>query len=167
MNNRIVISLIFLLTAITAGAQDNKGASFSPEKFRAEMEQFITREACLTPKEASKFFPVYDEMNKKQRIIFDSMRRLAKSKPTDEAGCRDAIRKRDKMDLELKNIQQTYHEKFLTIIPASKLFDVLKAEERFHRRMLKKVNSSAGQGRQGQGHGGQNKSDAVPKRNKK
>lgn len=144
--NRVLILLALLLAAVAADAQDNK-PKFSPEKFRAEMEQFITKEACLTPKEAAAFFPVYDEMNKEQRVIFERMRRLGRNKPTDEAGCRDAIKQRDKMDVELKKIQQSYHEKFLTVISASKLFDVIKAEEKFHRRMLKKAN--AGQERQG------------------
>ena len=81
-------------------------------------------------------------MKQKSRVIFDRMRQLGKNKPADEAGCRDVIRQRDKLDLELKKIQQTYHEKFLTVIPASKLFDVIKAEEKFHRRMLRKANGN-------------------------
>jgi hypothetical protein len=42
--------------------------------------------------------------------------------------------------LELKRIQQNYHEKFLEIMPASKLYAVLQAEDRFHRRMLRRFN---------------------------
>lgn len=135
---KIVLSLIILLIAVAVDAQENNKQKFSPEKFRAEMEQFITKDACLTKTEAAKFFALYKEMNKKQRVVFDKIRQIAKNKPADEAGCREAIKTRDKLDLELKQIQQTYHEKFLTVISASKLFDVIKAEEKFHRRMLKK-----------------------------
>lgn len=162
---KILISLMFLMCTATLGAQENRNNGFSPEKFRADMEQFITKEACLTPKEASRFFPVYDEMCKKQRAIFESMRRASKCKPADEAGCRDAIRQRDKMDLELKNIQQTYHEKFLNIISASKLFDVIKAEEKFHRRMLKKSGATTGQDRFG--HGGPNRNGPEPRKDRR
>ncbi|MDE5948902.1 MAG: hypothetical protein K2G86_09045 [Prevotella sp.] len=131
--------LLCLFAIVTLKAQDS-GQKFSPEKFKAEMECFITKDACLTQKEAAKFFPLYNEMKQKSRVIFDRMRQLGKNKPADESGCRDVIRQRDKLDLELKKIQQTYHEKFLTVISASKLFDVIKAEEKFHRRMLKKAN---------------------------
>ena len=31
---------------------------FDPKRFQAELEQFITTNACLTPREAAKFFPV-------------------------------------------------------------------------------------------------------------
>ena len=145
---RFFASLLLLLCVLASGAQEKNKNGFSTEKFRAEIEQFITKEACLTPKEASKFFPVYDEMNRKKRNIFDNMRKLSKRKPADDAGCREVIRKCDKMDLELKKIQQTYHEKFLSIIPASKLFDVIKAEEKFHRRMLNRGRVAAGKERQ-------------------
>ena len=96
-----------------------------------------TKEACLTPQEAAKFFPIYKEMQAKQRAVFERQRQLAKVKPTDEKGCEKAIRQRDEYDLELKRIQQTYHNKFLSVISASKLYDVLVAEDRFHRQMLR------------------------------
>lgn len=136
---KTIATLALLAFAIFAVAQ-SKQQRFSPDKFRADMEQFIAKEACLTPQESAKFFPVYDEMNKKQRAIFSRKRRLSKVKPADDKGCRELIEKLDKLDVELKQIQQTYHTKFMAIIPPSKLFDVIKAEEKFHRRMLRNFN---------------------------
>lgn len=138
---RYFMVMMCMFVFVTLTAQDSK-QKFSPEKFKSEMERFITKDACLSQKEAAKFFPLYDEMKKKSRVVFDKMRALSKKKPADEAGCREAIKKRDKLDIELKKIQQTYHEKFLTVISASKLFDVIRAEEKFHRGMLRKANSS-------------------------
>lgn len=142
---KIFAILMMVLVTASMNAQDNKKQKFSPEKFRADMEQFITQDANLTQKEAAKFFPLYNEMNKKQRTVFDRMRQLGKNKPSDEAGCRNAIMQRDELDLKLKQIQQAYHKKFLTVISASKLFDVIKAEERFHRRVLKRSNNASSQ----------------------
>ena len=136
---RYVLIFITVFIAVSSLAEDKK-EKFSPEKFRADMEQFIAKEACLTPRESAKFFPVYDEMNQKQRAVFDRMRRLGRVKPADEDGCKKVIKRRDELELELKQIQQTYHNKFMTIIPATKLFDVIKAEDKFHRRMLRKYN---------------------------
>jgi len=130
---------------------------FSPEKFQADLEQFITKEACLTPQESAKFFPVYKEMQAKQRAVYDRQRQLGFGKPADEKGCEKAIRQRDEYDLELKRIQQTYHNKFLSIISASKLYDVLKAEDRFHRQMLRGWNNGSQMMRgwnNGNGNGG-------------
>ncbi len=132
---KILLVIIALGMAISMSAQ-KKQERFDPKKFRAELEGFITKEACLTPVESSTFFPLYDEMNRKQRGVFDKMRNLGKQKPATEEDCRNAIRERDKLELELKKIQQTYHGKFLGVLSAKKVFAVLQAEDRFHRRML-------------------------------
>ena len=112
---------------------------FSPEKYQADLEQYITKEACLTPKEAAAFFPMFREMQKKQRVIYNQMRDESKIKPTDEAACKKMIQKHDQMELELKSIQQTYHNKFFSVMPASKVFDVIKAEDSFHRGLLRNM----------------------------
>ena len=132
----IICSLILALTVV-AQEQRPPQQKFSPERFQAELEQYITKHACLSQKEAAKFFPIYKEMQAKQRAVFDRQRQLGKVKPADEKGCEQAIRKRDEYDLELKRLQQTYHNKFLGVLSASKLYDVLKAEDRFHRQMLR------------------------------
>ena len=130
---------MLVVTLSVAAQEPNKPhfGKFSPEKFQIDLEQFITKEACLTPQEAARFFPIYKEMMSKQRVVFDRQRRLGRLKPADEKGCEKAIRERDECDLDLKRIQQTYHNKFLSVISASKLYDVLNAEDRFHRQMLR------------------------------
>ena len=55
MKRHIIIILLFLV-CMGAKAQQNK---FDPQKFQAALEQFITREAKLTQKEAADFFPIY------------------------------------------------------------------------------------------------------------
>lgn len=136
---RLSCLIIVLILVLTAGAQNKKpNGGLSREKFNAEMQQFIIKEACLTPKEAEMFIPIYNEMLQKQRSRFDKMRKIWRKKPKNEAACLEVIKERDKLDLELKRIQQSYHNKLLAVIPAQKLFDVIKAEERFHRGMLRK-----------------------------
>ena len=76
-------------------------------------------------------------MQSKQRAVYERQRQLGWVKPADEKGCEKVIRQRDEYDLELKRIQQTYHNKVLSVISASKLYDVLNAEDRFHRQMLR------------------------------
>ena len=112
---------------------------FSPEKYQADLEQYITKEACLTPQEAAAFFPLFREMQKKQRALYNKMREDVRIKPTDEAACKKMIQKRDQVELELKSIQQTYHNKFFSVMPASKVFDVIKAEDNYHRGLLRNM----------------------------
>lgn len=133
-----IIVILFCLTATIATFAQGSPQKFSPEKFQADLQEYIVKEAKLTPQEAAKFLPLYSEMFQKQRAIYDRQRQLRMNKLTDEAAYRDAIKKGDQMDLELKKLQQTYHDKFLAVLPASKVFAVIGAENRFHRDMWKK-----------------------------
>ena len=138
MRKLLIIAL--LGTALTAFAQQKDGQpKFDPERYQAVLEQFITSEACLTPTEAAKFFPVYREMMKKQHSVFHQLRKYRHIKPADEQGCREAILLKDEVDIQAKELQQQYHQKFLRILTASKLYDVIKAEEKFHRQSFKRM----------------------------
>lgn len=132
----ILTIVVILLTALTVKAETPQ--QFSPEKFQADLEQFITNEANLTPEESKKFFPLYREMQQKQRVVFKQMKDLGVNKPADEAACKKALEKRDELELEQKRIQQNYHKQFLNVLPASKVYDVIKAENHFHRTAFRK-----------------------------
>lgn len=133
---RILLTTVFLLS-LASGALAEEPQKFSPEKFQSDMEQFITREACLTPEQAAQFFPLFREMQKKQRAVYERMKKECSIKPTEEAECKRVVQQRDVYELELKSIRQTYHNKFFSVLPPSKVYDVVKAEDRFHRRAFR------------------------------
>jgi hypothetical protein len=137
MMKELSFLLLALMTSMIICAQGQQ-QKFSPEKFDAELQQFIVQEAHLTPQESARFFPVFKEMQRKQRMLYHRKRMKGSIKPQDEEGCQRAIREFDEVDVELKRIQQTYHNKFLDILPASKVYDIIEAEDLFHRRMLKR-----------------------------
>ena len=134
---------VLLLSVMSVMAHDPQ--KFSPEKFQADMEQFITKEASLTAEEAAKFFPLYREMQQKQRAVWNQMKNMGRNKPADEAACKQAVQKRDELELEQRRIIQTYHNKFFKVLPASKVYDVIIAENKFHRFAIRNF----GQGQQG------------------
>ena len=135
---RIVVVLLFSVVFCVVNAQ-NRQRHITPERFQAELEQYITKKAGLTHVEASKFFPLYSEMLRKQRSIHDEIKTLKRIKPLTDSECKKNIMKRDEFEIEIKNIQKTYHEKFMQILPARKVYDIIKAEERFHRQIFKRA----------------------------
>lgn len=165
---RIYLTLMLALAVtLTAGAQGAQGKQpqqqkFSPEKFDADLQEFIKQEAHLTDAEAEQFFPVYKEMQRKQRSVYGRQRNMGQQKPQDEKGCKKAIQDRDELELEMKRIQQTYHQKFLEILPATKVYDVINAEDRFHRRMLRGWHDGA-PGHRNNTHNKQQKKESVSK----
>jgi hypothetical protein len=138
MKRYLIIFYILFVTSLTVSAQHPRGRiHFDPARFKADMEQYIAREACLTPKEASEFFPLFDEMLRKERASFDQMSNISRVKPATEKGCADAVKKRDELEIQIKELEQQYHNRFMKILPASKVFDVIKAQNHFHRQMFK------------------------------
>ena len=136
------ILLIFVVNSICA---QNKHKGFSREQYKKDLEEFIIKEAGLTPKKVAHFFPLYNEMKKKQRDIHNKIKKLKKVKPTSDAECKKNILAQDKLNIEMMQLQKEYHYKFMKVLSPSKLYDVIKAEDMFHRqayrRVAKKANS--------------------------
>lgn len=51
---RLLFAFLFSIIFSETFAQKNDG-KYSKERFQAELEQYITKKACLTPNEAAKF----------------------------------------------------------------------------------------------------------------
>lgn len=134
-----VLMILMLCTFGVANGQHRKRPPFNPAKFEADLEQFITVNACLSPSQAASFFPVYRQMMKKQRALFEEMRRLRMINPKDNEACEKAIRKQDELDIQIKQLQQEYHGRFLMMLPANKVLSIIKAEEKFHRQIFRKM----------------------------
>lgn len=134
-----MLMILMLCTFGVANGQHRKRPPFNPAKFEADLEQFITVNACLSPSQAASFFPVYRQMMKRQRALFDEMRRLRMINPKDNEACEEAIRKQDELDIQIKQLQQEYHGRFLMMLPANKVLSIIKAEEKFHRQIFRKM----------------------------
>lgn len=135
---KILLTFFISLICIGTYAQKRQG-KFTKERFQAELEQYITKKAGLTPNEAARFFPLYVEMRKKQQALHFETKNLKRIKPTTDTECKKNILKRDEIEIEKKLIEKTYHEKFMQVLPAKKVFDILKAEDRFHRQLFKRT----------------------------
>ena len=139
-NRLLALVMVLLLSILPMNAQGGKKrGGFDPKRFEIELEQYITTKAGLTPTESAKFFPAYRQMTKRMRSIFDQMRRYHQVDPRDVKACAEAIRKQDELDIEMKMLQQEYHVRFMLILPANKVLEIIKAEERFHRQAFKRM----------------------------
>ncbi len=136
---RFILIIIAALT-FTGASAETQNQKFSKDEYKKNLKEFIVKEAELTQEESDKFFPIYNEMKKKQHELFKQMRTLSKECPKTEKECEEAIRKHDELDLEFKKVQQSYNTKMMKAIPASKLFKAIRAEDKFHRKALNKFN---------------------------
>ena len=105
---KVFVLLMMLASASVVNAQAKHGGNrLSKEQFMAELEKFIAAEADLTPQECNKLFPVMREMYSKQRVYFDKMKNQNKKCPQTEAECREAVRKSDQIDPDIRHQPRT------------------------------------------------------------
>lgn len=143
MKQTVIILILQLLMAVSVSAQGPQ--KFSPEKFDADMEKFVMEQAKLTQQEAEKFFPLFREMHQKQRAVYHKIRQATKQQPADDKACEATLKECDKLNVELRQIEQKYHQKMMKAIPAKKVYDAIMAENQFHRRMMRGWGAPNGQ----------------------
>lgn len=135
---KIFFLLLVTLICIPINAQQSQ-PKFDPVKFEADLQQYIITEAGLCHSEIQQFVPVYKEMRGKQKALMGQLRSCRKTDLKNEKACEEAIKQQDRLDAEMKDLQQVYHQKFLKILPASKVLKLIRAEDRFHRQAFKRA----------------------------
>lgn len=134
---RIIAFLALIMVSFSVVQAGND--AFNPKRFQADLEAYITKYAELSPKQAEKFLPIFREMRQKLQVLFVEKRQCECIDKKDDAACARAIQRMDNIDVQLKKIQKTYHQKFLAVLPASVVMKIIKAEDRFHRQAFRKV----------------------------
>lgn len=138
----IIILLVTVTTAINAQHSDKKHEN-KWDKYRSEKIAFLTSKLELTPAEAEKFWPVYNQLEK-ERWEAQKMRRQMEEKVRDaEESMSD-----EKITQLTRNFAGSwkkeadllieYNEKFLDILTPEKVLTLYKAESEFRMHMIKK-----------------------------
>lgn len=137
MKKLFSILILFTCFCTYTQAQNNK---LSKEEFRARQEAFITENANLTQQEAKKFFPLYFELQDKKstynREAWQEMRKGKQGNLSEEEYARivealiQARITTDQLDLE-------YVRKYKKFLSSKKIYDIQRAEMKFHRHLLK------------------------------
>lgn len=134
---RTGLLLMLICSCVYLQAQKPK---LNKEEFRARQEAFITQNAQLTPQEAEAFFPLYFELqDKKSQSNREAWKEIRKGKQPNlseeeysriiEAVIQARITA-DQLDLE-------YMRKYKKFLSAKKIYDIQRAEMKFHRHLLK------------------------------
>lgn len=153
MKKLIVLSLLFLSATLT-NAQE-----FAEQKEKLESMKvgFITKELDLTPEEAQKFWPVYNQREAELETIRTQMRQLIKGKKIDEMSDAE-VEKMIQEQLTLKqkelDIEKNYNSKFKEVLPIKKVAKLYHAEHKFKgevMRQWKEKHAGEGPGPRGGG----------------
>lgn len=114
----------------------------SEEEFRRHVQDFITKNAGLTEREAKAFFPVFHKYKGEQLNIHKRIHSLKKNPPKSgkEADYQAHVMEIARLNSEAVQLDMVYYKKLCKIISAKKFYKVLSLEDRMHRNLLKNYN---------------------------
>ena len=139
------IFLLLLTFCCTPNIHAQKN-NLSKEEFRNRQQEFITERAGLTTEEAKKFFPLYfelqDKKSKYNREAWAKMRQ-GRNPETTEAEYAEIVEDIIRARITNDNLDLEYVKKYKKFLSAKKIYDIQKAEMRFHRELLKGARQGA------------------------
>ncbi|MGF7138487.1 hypothetical protein [Roseimarinus sediminis] len=143
MRLKLSIGLILFTLTLNAMAGMRMQGKFDYDKFKAEKVAFITEAIDLTPGEAQKFWPVYNEFERKRWELMKEHRELDKSlqedlKKMSEKEYIELSRKLASFPHQEGELVVEYNEKFLKILSPKKVVELYVAELDFRNTMLRK-----------------------------
>ncbi|MCQ2058535.1 MAG: hypothetical protein MJY71_01735 [Bacteroidaceae bacterium] len=119
------------------------GQKFSAEEYKAAKVEYVIDCGKLTNKEKNKFTPLYTELYKQKRCINHNARKLCREYSQDgnitKQEYLSMIDSLCQAKIDIANLEKDYVEKFKKILPAEKLYKVLKADENFDSEILKQM----------------------------
>lgn len=137
------ILVILLMMIHCVGFAQEKLSEEKRKEFDSQKIAFFTQELDLSPVEATKFWPLYNEMRKKIREVESSMRKKAleikESKDVKEDVYKQAVMEMLSREQKMQDIKKEYFVKMLDVIPASKLWKLDEAERKFHRQLFARL----------------------------
>lgn len=134
------------------------------EKVESMRIAFLTQKLDLSTEEAQRFWPVYNEFQKKRDELHKKKREARKGVKENLDSLSDK-QIEALVDLEMatrqKNLdlEKEYYGKFKSVLPIKKVAKFYRAEEQFTHRLLDEISD---RGKRGGGHGG-HKSPKAPR----
>ncbi|WP_321374645.1 hypothetical protein [uncultured Draconibacterium sp.] len=133
--------LIFSQTQVNAQNDNNQQDRW--ERYRTEKVSFLTTKLDLTPDEAQKFWPVYNQMEKersetqRKRHELEGQVRDAEKNLSNEEMIK-LTREHVQLGKTEANLAEKYNEEFLKILPPVKVIKLYNAENEFRIHMFRK-----------------------------
>jgi Spy/CpxP family protein refolding chaperone len=130
-----------LVFTSTLYAQRKEPSKEDIENFRAKKVSFITEKLQLTPEEAQKFWPIYNQ-SEMENWEAQNKRREIERKVQEENG---NLSDKEIIDLTKQMVEtfkaealvsEKYNKKFLEILPPKKVLKLYQAEHQFRMQML-------------------------------
>ena len=148
MKKRVAVWIVALAFAPLMWATGGCDQRLSKDEFRAKQQAYITEKAGLTPEEAEAFFPLYFELQDRKHQLNEEawklmneeawkLMREGKQENLSEERYDEIMEGVYDARISSDRLEKTYYGKFKKILSSKKIYQVQRAEMRFHRELLK------------------------------
>ena len=150
---------VLALSAVSASAQNNFGfggnqqgrnASAWMDKMKSDKIAFLSSEMGLTPNEAEKFWPIYNQAEKEKESTmgevmkaYMELERAVDAKKSDKE-LTSLMEKYLKAQKTSNEVDSKYVEKYKKVIPSEKIAKLFVAEEKFRRNQIMRLHRGNG-----------------------
>jgi len=139
---RIILGIsLLLLSSLTLVAQNNRG------QIKALKTAFITNALELSPSEAEKFWPIYNQFDQnmhkfkavKTQQIARTIRLAGGIEKLSESESDRILKEFIDIDYNVANEKKKLHKNLIGIISSKKIIKLLRAEQNFNKELLKRL----------------------------
>lgn len=137
----LVLGIICLTLSLFAqGGGQGHLTDEKKKEFEVQKIAYITQELKLTPQEAEKFWPLYNEMQDEIRKAWEH-RRPGKGKTADltEEQARQRLETFLSSEEKMLKIKKEYYQRIADTLSAKKLLLLFEAERNFQKQLMKKL----------------------------
>lgn len=144
MKNILKTTILLLFISLSASAQNGS----IREKLQQKKDQvksmkiaFITNELKLTPDEAAKFWPLFNEFEDKQKVIRQTkiknyIDRSQNAEKMSEKDAQSLLNQMESAEEELHQLRKNFVANLKGVLPATKILQLKGAEEEFSKKLL-------------------------------
>jgi len=137
----IITTLLFSagITCGQSGTENNYKKNKVSQRIEAQKIAFFTKILDLTPSESEKFWPLYNEYSDKERSLRANFNKNKPGKGMSEKEADDVINFYFDNEQQKLSLKKNYYDKFKMILPSTKVVKLHFAENKFKRKLLKKI----------------------------
>lgn len=134
----LVLGLAFLIPAFAQDEEELVKDTKAQEKIKAARIAYITEKLGLTPGEAEKFWPVYNEFAQKRKELRAQANVTDPSKPAEPTD-KEAVAAQLQLRQKELDLEKEYSNKLLNVVPAQKVMALRKTETDFRNLLIKQI----------------------------
>jgi len=151
MTIKSLLAFILLITTTLSFSQNGRLLKQKKEQVKSIKVAYITNELNLTPDEATKFWPLYNEFEEKQNQIRREklkahLNRIdnADFDNLSEKEATTLLTQMESSEDELHLLRKKFTANLKNVLPATKILKLKKAEDGFNKKLLQQIRDKRG-----------------------